>query len=118
MSRHHIIPFAALVAVLFVFVDSASSQPRAADKAPAAASATEHKGMHGMTAEERAQHRKEMRDKMHADQAGKDDHGCMRMMDKHGKQTKAAQDGQGHTDHAGPDKMAAADKDCGMGKKH
>lgn len=117
MSRHHLIPAAALVAVLFIFVDSASSQPRAADKGRAAASATEHKGMHGMTSEERAQHRKDMRDKMQANQAGKDDHGCMRMMDKHGKQAKA-QDGQGHSDHAGADKMAAADKDCGMGKKH
>ena len=112
MSRHHIIPFAALVAVLFVFVDSASSQPRAADKPPAAASAAEHKGMHDMTADERAQHRKEMRDKM---VSGKD-HDCVRMMDKHGKQSKMHS--QDQTEHAGPDKMAAADKDCGMGKKH
>jgi acyl-CoA reductase-like NAD-dependent aldehyde dehydrogenase len=112
MSRHHLIPLAALIAVLFVFVDGARSQPRAADRGQVAASAAEHKGMHGMTAEERAQHRKEMRDKM---QAGKD-HDCMRMMDKHGKQTKA--NGQDHADHADPDKTAAADKDCGMGKKH
>jgi hypothetical protein len=70
-----------------------------------------------MTAEERAQHRKEMADKMHGDQASKDDHGCMRMMDKHGKQANA-QGGKDHADHAGADKMAASDKECGMGKKH
>jgi hypothetical protein len=106
----------ALIAATFVFVDSASSQPRAPDKAPAA-SAAEHKGMHGMTAKEREQHRKEMHGKMHGDKAGKDDHDCKGMMDKHHEQAKA----HGGADHGDPvrhDKTAAADKGCGMGKKH
>jgi len=63
MSLQRTLSFAALIAATFVFVDSASSQPRAPEKAPAA----EHKGMHGMTAKEREQHRKEMHDKMHGD---------------------------------------------------
>jgi hypothetical protein len=105
----------ALVAATFVFVDSASSQPRAPDKAPAA-SAAEHKGMHGMTAKERKQHRKEMHDKTHGDKAGKDDHDCKGMMDKHGKQANA-HDGAGPADPARHRKTAAADKGCGMGNK-
>lgn len=122
MSRHLTLPIAALVAVLYIFIDSASSQPRAADKPPAAAeSSAEHKGMHGMTAKEREQHRKEMHDKMHGSSAKTDDH-CKGMMDKHDKRARAhdvkdsgAKDHAGHARH---DQTAAADKGCGMGKKH
>jgi hypothetical protein len=117
MSLQRTLSLAALAAATFVFVDSASSQPRAAEKAPAAASAAGPKGMHGMTAKEREQHRKEMHAKMHGDKAGKDDHDCKGMMGKHEKQAKA-QDGKDHADHASHDKTAAADKACGMGKKH
>ena len=110
MSLQRTLSISALIAATFVFVDAASSQPRAADKPPAAASAAQHKGMHGTTAKEHEQHRKEMHDKMHGDKAGKDDQ-CAGMMDKHKK--GKAPDGAGH------DKTAAADKDCGgMGKKH
>ena len=119
MTLQRTLSFAALIAATFVFIDSASSQPRAPDKAPAAASAAEHKGMHGMTAKDREQHRKEMHDKMHGDKAdgGKGDKDCMGMMDKHKKQG-SAKDGAGHADHAGSVKTAAADKSCDMGKKH
>jgi hypothetical protein len=112
MSLDRILPFAALLAASFVFVDSAYTQPRAADKPAVAASAAqaEHKGTHEMTAKEREQHRKEMHDKMHGDKAngGTDDKACMDMMDKHKKMAK---------DH---DKAAAAaDKTgaCDMMKK-
>jgi hypothetical protein len=127
MSLQRTASIAALIAATFVFVDSASSQPRAATQAPAAASAAGPMGMHGMTAKEREQHRKEMHDKMHgdkmhADKAGsdKDDDRCMGMMDKH-KKVAQAQDGKGRADHARHDKTAAADgmgRGCGMGKKH
>jgi hypothetical protein len=118
MSLQRIASVAALIAATFVFVDSASSQPRAAPKTPAAASAAGPTGMHGMTPKEREQHRKEMREKMHPDKSadGKDDHGCMSMMDKHDKMARA-QGGAGPADHR-HDKAAAADKSCGMGKKH
>ena len=111
MSFQRILSFAALIAATFVFVDSASSQPRAPAKAPAAASAAQPKGMQGMTAQDREQHRKEMHDRMHGDHAahGKDDARCMDMMGKGMKMSK---------DHADHDKTAAADRSCGMGQMH
>ena len=114
MSFQRILSFAALIAATFVFVDSASSQPRAPAKAPAATSAAQPRGMQGMTAQDPEQHRKEMHDRMHGDQAanGKDDAHCMGMM---GKGMKMSRD---HADHAHPDKTAAAGKSCGMGKMH
>ena len=57
MSLQRIASIAALLAATFVFVDSAVSQPRAPEKAPAAASVAGPMGMHGMTATEREQHR-------------------------------------------------------------
>ena len=121
MSFQRILSVAALLAATFVFVDSASSQPRAPQRAPAAASAAGPMGMHGMTAQEREQHRKEMREQMHGDQAGggKDDGHCMGMMGKH-QQMAQAQGDKDHR-HGRQDRMAAAGgmgRGCGMDKMH
>ena len=114
MSLQRTLSISALIAATFVFVDAASSQPRAADKPPAAASAAQPKGMQGMTTKEHEQHRKDMHDKMHGDKAGNGDH-CAGMMDKH--KNGKAHDGTGPANH-GHDTTASADKACGMGKKH
>jgi hypothetical protein len=119
MSFQRIVSLAALVAATFVFVDSASSQPRAPAKAPTAASAAQPKGMQGMTAQDREQHRKEMHDRMHGDQSanGKDDAQCMGMMGKRMQMAKG-HDAKDHADHADHDKTAAAKGCGGMGKMH
>lgn len=106
----------ALIAATFVFVDSASSQPRAPDTAPAA-SAAEHKGMHGMSANEREQHRREMHDNMHGDKAGNGDHDRKGMMGQHHEQAMAHR-GARHAGHARHDNTAAAHEGCGMGNPH
>ena len=112
--------YAALAAAAFVFVASAHGQPSAGVKPPAAASAAQHKGMHGTAAKGSEQHHSQMHDKMQGDKmhgdrmhggkshGGKDDKACMGMMDKHDKMA------------AHHDKTAAADDkaaNCDMMKK-
>ena len=107
--------YAALAAAAFVFVASAHAQPSAGERPPAAASAAQHKGMHGMAAKGSEQHHSQMHDKMHGDKmhggkshGGKDDKACTGMMDKDHKMA---------SDH---DKTAAADDktgNCEMMKK-
>ena len=89
MALHRTLSYAALAAATFIFVDSAYTQPRAADKPSATASGAQA----------------EMHDKMHGDKStgGKDDKSCMGMMDKHKKMAK-------DHDH---DKTAAADDKAG-----
>ena len=107
--------YGALAAAAFVFVASAHAQPSAGERPPAAASAAQHKGMHGTAAKGSEQHHSQMHDKAHGDKmhggkshGGKDDKACTGMMDKD------------HNTAAHHDKTAAADDkagNCDMMKK-